>query len=745
MRTSIHLLLIAAVSLFSVGQAPLSIGQAPQLNPTVNVTVDASANRHSIDPRIYGVAWAGTAAIADLGATLNRWGGNAVSRHNWENSTTNRAKDWFFENIPDELTGPGDGSNGQSADEFIARTFAGGAQPVMTIPLMGLLPKARTIECGYSVIKYGPQQAVDPYRPDCGNGKGLDDKRLLDVNDPADTSAVYPASHQGDWVNHLVGEWGSADAGGVRYYSLDNEPSLWSFDHWDVHPAGSTYDEVWGKMAEYGALIKEKDPGALLTGIEEWGWSGYFSSGSDLETGDDADRNAHGGVYYSEWLLQQAQTYEATEGQRILDIAALHFYPQGDAFGHSEFSDDTDVPTQQLRNRSTRSLWDPAYVNESWIGGTGIDGGVVKLIPRLRDWVSTNYPGTLTAITEYNWGAEEHINGATAQADILGIFGREGLDVGIRWTTPQAGSLAYNAFKMYRNYDGAGGRFGDLSISATGSNADEIAVFAALRSSDRALTVMVVAKNLSDSTPVNVNLANFTPTGNAARWELNAGNVITPLAAVLPVGSTIPVIVPPQSITLLVLPGTWVDAPASVTATATSTSSVSLTWPPVAGASSYEVYRSSMNGPFVSIGTAPATNFTDGGASANTAYLYRIRAISAGIYSGFSPADVATTVLFTDDPLVPGTVAKSAHLTQLRTAVNALRAAAGLPAATLTDTPLLAGTVIKAVHFAQLRHAANQARARAGLSYRTYNDTALVAGSTPIRAAHVTDVRSAVK
>ena len=59
------------------------------------------------------------------------------------------------------------------------------------------------------------------------------------------------------------------------------------------------------------------------------------------------------------------------------------------------------------------------------------------LIPRMKNWVATYYPGTKIGITEYNWGAEGHINGATAQADILGIFGREGLDLATRWTTPR--------------------------------------------------------------------------------------------------------------------------------------------------------------------------------------------------------------------------------------------------------------------------------------------------------------------
>src|SRR5207244_3612224 len=78
----------------------------------------------------------------------------------------------------------------------------------------------------------------------------------------------------------------------------------------------------------------------------------------------------------------------------------------------------------------------------------------VQLIPRLKGWVNTNYPGTSTGITEYNWGAESHINGATAQADIFGILGREGLDMAARWATPASSTPTYKAMKMYRNYDG---------------------------------------------------------------------------------------------------------------------------------------------------------------------------------------------------------------------------------------------------------------------------------------------------
>ena len=151
------------------------------------------------------------------------------------------------------------------------------------------------------------------------------------------------------------------------------------------------------------------------------------------------------------------------------------------------------------RNRSTRSLWDPNYVDETSINDT------VKLIPRLKDWVNTYYPGTQIAITAYNWGAENHMNGATAQADVLGIFGREGLDMAARGTTPAPSTPCYLAMKMYRNYDGSGSTFGDLSVSATGPDPDQLAAFAAQRTSDGALTVMAVNKALAGNTPVTIN------------------------------------------------------------------------------------------------------------------------------------------------------------------------------------------------------------------------------------------------
>ena len=178
----------------------------------------------------------------------------------------------------------------------------------------------------------------------------------------------------------------------------------------------------------------------------------------------------------------------------------------------------------------------------------------IRLIPRIKGWVNANYPGTQIGITEYNWGAENHINGATTQADVYGIFGREGLSMGARWTTPASSTPTYKAMKMYRNYDGNKSTFGDTSVAATVANPDTVAAFAAQRASDGALTVMVISKYLSSTTPVTITLANVAHRGTAQAWQLTSTNAITHLADVTLSGNSIVTTLPAQSITLFVVP-----------------------------------------------------------------------------------------------------------------------------------------------------------------------------------------------
>ena len=222
---------------------------------------------------------------------------------------------------------------------------------------------------------------------------------------------------------------------------------------------------------DYASAIKAQDPDALVTGPVPWGWCAYFWSALDGCGDGGPDLAAHGGVHYLEWYLQQAHAYETANGVRLVDYLDIHYYPQA---GGVALSDDESVA--DVRLRSLKSLYDPTYVDESWIGSCC--GAAVDLIPRMKGWIDARYPGTKLAITEYNWGGDTGISSALAQAEALAIFGREGVDLAARWVAPAPGSRVEDAFRLYLDYDGLGSAVAGDSVQASSASVDEVGAYA---------------------------------------------------------------------------------------------------------------------------------------------------------------------------------------------------------------------------------------------------------------------------
>jgi predicted outer membrane repeat protein len=181
--------------------------------------------------------------------------------------------------------------------------------------------------------------------------------------------------------------------------------------------------------------------------------------------------------------------------------------------------------------------------------------------------------------------------------------------------------------------------------------------------------------------------------------------------------------------------------PSAFSATASSSTQINLSWGAVGGATSYEVWRNSALHQ-----STTSTSLADTGLTANTTFVYRVRAIgSGGSTSAFTVDDAATTTAFTDASLAGGVV-KVSHIAELRAAVNAMRAAAGLDPAYFTDQTLTArGTTIKRVHVTELRSALDIARAALGLPALTYTDPTVTWRYTPVRAVHLAEIRAGVQ
>jgi hypothetical protein len=595
--------------------------QAPASAAGPALTVDAGNETHAISPLIYGMNAFGldptTAANANI--TVTRWGGDDTSRYNYQNNGTNSASDYYFENFTGAAEMLPNATGATNFTEFVEANSTIGTKALGTVPVQGWVSNGTAGACSFPESTL-PGQAS--YNGSCGDGMypmGTQDctqtngcailgtsttAALTSVAEPPPAPPAAGAASlswaqgtwSGGWVNSIVTAYGpgnpaSGTGKGVAIWDLDNEPAWWDAVHRDVHPKPSTYDEVTQGGIGTALAIKTIDPTAQVSGPVIDYWWNYFYSKQDIENGwgsgpcyepwsDPADRTAHGGVPMIEYYLQQFKSAEATYGIRLLDYLDIHGYfasdyPAGSGNGVG-LTTAGDSVEQQVRLNSTRALWDPTYTDPNYpqpnystdanyTANCATPLQAPQVVPMLQSWVASSYPGTKTAIDEYNFGGLEHINGALTQADVLGIFGAYGLDLATLWptTTYTEQGPGNMAFAIYRNYDGSKSQFGDMALQSTSANQGQLSIYGALRSSDQAVTVVVINKTFSTLTGT-LSLANLTATGNAQVFQYSAANLAAIVAlpgqpiAPPPSGSTTSTIAsyafPAGSITLFVIP-----------------------------------------------------------------------------------------------------------------------------------------------------------------------------------------------
>jgi hypothetical protein len=508
------LFLLGLIAAFAIAVTTAYFKSAIAQN-SLSLSVDVTADRHSISPDIYGLNdyTLDPALAKELRIPVERWGANHTSRYNWLVDSSNAGDDFFF-------VGGGDNKKpipGDSIDKIVKTNRNNGSKSIVTIPMIGYVNKFSTWNCGFRVSKYGAQEKTNPYifpeGDKCGNGK-RPDGTVITNNNRLDVSIVSDAAFQKPWVQHLVKTHGTAAKGGVQIYQMDNEPSGWGNTHRDVHPEPTSYDELRDRTFQYASMVKATDPTAKVLGPSDFGWPVYVDSGVK------GDREKHGGVWFARWYLQQMRAYEQQKGVRILDYFDEHYYPVVDDLCLANCPAG-DAKTQAARLRSTRSLWDSTYTDESWIGKSNPP---LTIIPRFREWVKQDYPGTKVAITEYNWGGLESMNGALTQAEILGIFGREQLDLATLWGPPKSSEPGAYAFRTYMNYDGKGGKYGETWVRSQSTDQGQLAIYGSQRTKDSALTLVIINKTSKNLTS-NLSLKGFSPGAKAQVYTYSEANL----------------------------------------------------------------------------------------------------------------------------------------------------------------------------------------------------------------------------
>jgi hypothetical protein len=459
--------------------APLTQAQ------TVQFSVNAAVH-HPISPFIYGTNdpdWAGTAKHL----TLTRLGGNRWTAYNWENNASNAGSDYLNQN--DDYLGGGN-TAGEAVRARVAAARTAGAATIVTVPMAGYV-------------------SADKWPPGDVNQTPNYLATRFRVSAPSKNSAfTYPpnvqdkAVYQDEFVAWLEKTFprSTVNPSTQLFYSLDNEPDLWSSTHSRIHPSPVTYLEMVRRTTQWVLAIKNVSPQALIFGPVSYGFYGYVR----LQGATDAnDRD------FLSYFLSAMRSEEIAHGKRLLDVLDLHWYPEARGAGIRIDGPETSSAVVQARIQAPRSLWDPTYKEDSWIANDWMQGPI-HLLPSLRARINQFYPGTKLAFTEYYYGGGNHISGAMAQADVLGIFGRDNVYAATLWSeAPGKDAFTYAGFDVYRNYDGKGGHFGDTAVQATVSSAAASSVYASTDTANPWRMMVVAINKTSSPLASSTTISNF--------------------------------------------------------------------------------------------------------------------------------------------------------------------------------------------------------------------------------------------
>ena len=307
----------------------------------------------------------------------------------------------------------------------------------------------------------------------------------------------------------------------VRYWSIGNEPNLYAT--MDQRPDYDTqrFNAEWRAIAQ---AMKAVDPNIILIGPDV----SQYTANPAYNPHDRAGRD-----WLREFLIANGD---------LVDIVSIHRYP---------FPTGVSAPPPTIDDlRRNSPEWDET---------------IPYLRQVIRETAGRDLPVAVTEVNS-NWnkagGGEatpDSFYNAIWWADALGRMIRNGVDIVAQFnlvTTGNQGGWGLLAraeprptYYVYMLYQ----RFGSQRVYASFPEG-YVSIYAARRAEDGALTLMVINRGAEAATPL-LRLEGFTTDGAAETLLFDAGHpTVSEIApSLIADGTTLEL--PPQSITLYILPG----------------------------------------------------------------------------------------------------------------------------------------------------------------------------------------------
>ena len=515
----------------------------------------------AVSPYVYGINGFGKFVATKTQWGLIRQGGDGFTAYNWTNDYTNSGADYcYYQGAADNGNLAGKYTN--TTGDTIPTAQAKGEAFLTTIPVLDFVAAKYDRNTGWSPSGSSPcpgvdstcaswsntlaANIVDPNTGDPGYNKALD-FASSDPSSPAFVKNVMTKGSvfcscapgttscagctvgtnpvaQDEFVNFLKVNYGS---GAPIFFSLDNEPNYWSSTHPELWPntcgkGTITYDDIVTRNKVAALAIKSAWPAAQVFGPVVAQDGIIYAHSYQADT--------HWPTEFTDYYLAQMQAASVAAGVSLLDAYDVHYYTNGGTgddtkcvqtprlFWDPDFSDFTASATDSLDFGWSGDVGSGAYFDTKWYPR--------QMIPRLQKKIAAAYPaGGVAApglsVSEYNPGCETTIGGGVAEADLLGVFGREGVYAATAWPLQSiTGNFLVAAFDLYRNYDGNGAIVGDRAVQASSSDSKNASVYAFAHSDGSAAVDVVAINKKTTAQSVTVQIANAPALTTATLYQI---------------------------------------------------------------------------------------------------------------------------------------------------------------------------------------------------------------------------------
>jgi mannan endo-1,4-beta-mannosidase len=465
-------------------------------------TLDFS-NERPISPLIYGYNQ-NQFDHTDPNFAVRRLGGNVLTVFNWETGTSySAANKQSVVRLP-ELMGIPWGAGriipGEVYRSFYNQNKPNGKESIITVPIVPYLVDSLTF-----------RTVSIPDLPPSANWSEVIFKKNAPFNNPPDQTdgKVYID----EAINFMVQEFGSAENGGVKYISLDNEPTNWKHEHSHIQSDDLGIEDYISRLVAAAKAIKAVDPGIKII-VGEFMQQAQFNFGGNAP---DWASTAAGYDWFTSYFLKRLKEESNLAEINLFDYYSFHYYTQSVVGPDGNFlkptsggvkvnsTNRTDFFVRNARMQSIRSLWDENYIEPSWLTQPGGPSqlAATNYLGRIKNSIKTYYPEMKIMIGEWNTGNNHtEVSEGISYVDALGAFAQNDVDIAAWWdlnlSKNHFNTYASSAFDLVRNYDGTGAKYGDRVVDVYNTKKDDYSIWASKHSNNDNLSILICNKTQAD-------------------------------------------------------------------------------------------------------------------------------------------------------------------------------------------------------------------------------------------------------